>query len=89
MTLEEIRARIDAVDRDILAKLNHRIYLSLETGKFKTETKDVDRETQLLNQIKQETEKYMYLRGKFTAKIFKTVMQESRRLQKSTSKEES
>jgi chorismate mutase len=82
MTLEEIRGRIDEIDRQILEKLNQRMSLSLETKKFKTKTKDAHREAQIFDQIKQETEKLGYLRVKFTIKIFKNIIQESRRLQK-------
>lgn len=89
MTLEEIRSRIDAVDREILDKLNQRMSLSLETRQFKSKTRDPDRETQLLDRIKQETAKYNHLRDTFTEQLFMTIMQESRRLQEIISKEES
>jgi len=82
MTLEEIRIKINKIDTQILEKLNQRMYLSLQTRKFKTKIKDSNRESQVLDQIKHKAKGFDFVRKKFAEKIFKKIIHESRRIQK-------
>lgn len=88
MTLEEIRKQINKIDRQILEKLNQRMYLSLQARRFKSRIKDSKRETQVLEQIRQETKDYHLVGKKFAKKIFKKIIQESCKIQKMKREEE-
>jgi len=81
MTLEKIRTQINKIDRQILEKLNQRMHLSLQTRKFKSKIRDLKRETQVLDQIKQKAEDYDLIEKKFAERIFKKIIQESRKIQ--------
>jgi len=89
MKLEDIRKQINHIDRQILERLNQRMSLSLQTRKYKTKTRDSKRETQVLDQINKETKHLDLVRKKFAKKIFKTIIQESRRIQKMNEEEKS
>ncbi|MFW6140193.1 MAG: chorismate mutase [Acidobacteriota bacterium] len=82
MTLKEIRTQITIIDHQILKKLNQRMYLCLQTLKYKSKAKDSNRENQVLEKIKEETKSLDYVRKKFAKKIFKKIIRESRGIQK-------
>ncbi len=89
MNLEDIRRQINIIDKQILEKLNQRFSLSIQAKKFKSKIKDLERETQVMGQIKKETKGFDCMREKFAKKIFKKIIHESRRIQKMNQKEES
>jgi prephenate dehydratase/chorismate mutase len=79
MTLEEIRKKLDKIDFQLLKLLNSRMELGLKTKKFKKETEDISREEELLLKIKSKSG--ILISPKFSEKIFKEIIRESKKLQ--------
>ena len=82
MALKRIRQKIDKVDREILRLLDIRMKLALEARSFKTRIKDPDREKKIIDELKKRAAAYPLLRVDFVLEIFKDILRESRRLQK-------
>jgi len=82
--LEELRGRIDDIDRDILKSLQERLELSLQTRRMKTCVRDKDREKALLDRLKTWCVARPLLQPVFVSRMFRAVIRESLALQKST-----
>ena len=82
MALKRIRQKIDKVDREILRLLDIRMNLALEARSFKNRIKDPDREKKIIDELKKRAAAYPLLRVDFVLEIFKDILRESRRLQK-------
>jgi len=80
--LENIRRRIDEVDRDILMNLEERLELSLQTRRMKSRLRDPDREKSLLDALRSECDPRPLLDGDFVSRLFKEIVDQSRSLQK-------
>ena len=81
MSLWKIREKIDGLDREILEKLNERMELALQTGKFKQQIPDRQREVQIKERIKKCVLQLPYIEFDFAERIFSEFIKESRRLQ--------
>ena len=79
MGIREIRKRIDAVDRELLALLRERMELGLRARRCKKETRDGAREAEVLERARRGSS--TPLDPGFAASLFESVMAESRRLQ--------
>ena len=79
MKLDEIRSKIDRIDRELLVLLQERMGLALRTRKFKTDTVDRQRETALL--ARAERMRLDLVERSFTRQILETILAESKRLQ--------
>lgn len=79
--LETIREEINNIDNEILELLEERMELAQEIGEYKKEhgidILDKAREAQVLEHCKQHTS----LSPEFVEKIFKEIMEESRKVQ--------
>jgi len=80
MKLEEIRNRIDKIDRELLVILQERMGLALRTKKFKQTVSDPEREQNVLDQI--ERMNLDLIEGSFSRQLLQTIITESKRLQK-------
>jgi len=81
MSLENIRKKIDALDHDILKLLNERAELGLRTKKLKPAIHDDKREAEILDQAKAIARAYNLLDPDFVEKAFRTIVEETRRIQ--------
>lgn len=79
MKLEEIRNKIDKIDRKLLVLLQERMGLALQTKKFKKSVHDPRREQQVLARIDQ-MDLHLVERT-FIQRLLQTIMSESKRLQ--------
>ncbi|MGD9018230.1 MAG: prephenate dehydratase [Desulfobacterales bacterium] len=79
MKLDEIRTKIDKIDRELLVLLQERMGLALRSKKFKEQTHDATREEELL--ARAERLNLDLVESSFTRQILETIIQESRRLQ--------
>ncbi len=80
MKLEEIRRKIDKIDRELLVLLQERMGLALRSKKFKEAVSDPDREEQMLARV--ERLNLDLIERSFTMRLLKTIIKESKRLQK-------
>ena len=79
MKLNEIRSKIDKIDRELLVLLQERMGFSLRTKKFKIDTVDHQREATLL--ARAERMSLDLVERSFTRQLLKTILTESKRLQ--------
>ncbi len=79
MKLDEIRTKIDKIDRELLVLLQERMGLALRSKKFKTNINDPAREEDLL--ARAERLNLDLVERSFTRQLLETIIQESKRLQ--------
>ncbi len=79
MKLDEIRTKIDKIDRELLVLLQERMGLALRSKKFKTNITDPAREEDLL--ARAERLNLDLVERSFTRQLLETIIQESKRLQ--------
>ena len=79
MKLDEIRTKIDKIDRELLVLLQERMGLALRSKKFKTSINDPAREEDLL--ARAERLNLDLVERSFTRQLLQTIIQESKRLQ--------
>lgn len=79
MKLNEIRGKIDKVDRELLVLLQERMGLALRSKKFKDSVSDPAREEALL--ARAERLSLDLVERSFTRQLLKTIIEESKRLQ--------
>lgn len=79
MELEELRTKIDRIDYEILKLLSNRMELALRTTKLKGEVADPAREGAVLERAKKRS--HGLLRPEFSERIYREIMDESKRLQ--------
>jgi prephenate dehydratase/chorismate mutase len=80
MNLEEIRSRIDKIDRELLVILQERMGLALRSNKFKESISDPEREQRILDKVVRM--KLDLIEGSFSKQLLQTIITESKRLQK-------
>jgi len=80
MKLDEIRSKIDKVDRELLVLLQERMGLALRSKKFKVNVGDPEREENLL--ARAERMNLDLVEQSFTRQLLKTIIEESKRLQR-------
>ena len=85
MKIEDWRAKIDAIDKQLLELLNQRVKHVLEVGKIKRERNlqvlDSERERQIIEAILRENKGP--LDEKALLRIFESVIEECRRIEQS------
>jgi prephenate dehydratase len=79
MKLEEIRKKIDKIDRELLVLLQERMGFALRSKKFKETISDPEREEDMLVRI--ERLNLDLMERSFTKRLLKTIIEESKRLQ--------
>jgi len=79
MKLDEIRSKIDKIDRELLVLLQERMGLALRSRKFKAAVSDPAREEALLSRA--ERLNLDLVERSFTRQLLETIIQESKRLQ--------
>ena len=79
MELEEIRLKIDKIDRELLVLLQERMGLALRSKKFKKTISDPEREKDMLARV--ERLNLDLVKRSFTRQLLKTIIEESKRLQ--------
>ncbi|MBI9084865.1 MAG: prephenate dehydratase [Desulfobacterales bacterium] len=79
MKLDEIRGKIDRLDRELLVLLQERMGLALRSTKFKKTVSDPDREADMLARI--ERLNLDLVERPFTRRLLGAIIEESRRLQ--------
>ena len=79
MKLDEIRGKIDKIDRELMVLLQERMGLALRSKKFKETVRDPERESQLL--AKAERLNLDLVERSFTRQLLETIIKESKRLQ--------
>ncbi|MBL0715397.1 MAG: prephenate dehydratase [Desulfosarcina sp.] len=79
MELEEIRSKIDKLDRELLVLLQERMGLALRSKKFKVDINDPAREEDLLSRA--ERLNLDLVERSFTRQLLETIIRESKRLQ--------
>ena len=79
MKLEEIRKKIDKIDRELLVLLQERMGFALRSKKFKGTVSDPEREENMLVRI--ERLNLDLMERSFTKRLLKTIIEESKRLQ--------
>ena len=79
MQLEDIRQKIDKIDRELLVLLQERMGLALRSKKFKSEITDSAREERLL--ARAEKLQLDLIERSFTRQLLGTIIEESKRLQ--------
>ena len=79
MKLEDIRKKIDKIDRELLVLLQERMGMALRSKKFKTEVADPHREEAVLTRA--ERLNLDLVERSFTRQLLKTIIEESKRLQ--------
>jgi len=79
MKLDEIRHKIDRIDRELLVLLQERMGLALRSKKFKASISDPRREEDLLSRA--ERLNLDLVERSFTRQLLQTIIQESKRLQ--------
>lgn len=86
MNLKQIRKRIDKIDSDIISSLAKRSMCSSEVGKYKKENGlkiyQPDREREVLLE-KKKLAKKSKVSSDLVQKIFKLILKDSRKIQKS------
>ena len=79
MKLEDIRQKIDKIDRELLVLLQERMGLALRSKKFKKRVSDPTREEEMLSRI--ERLNLDLVERSFTRRLIRTIIEESKRLQ--------
>jgi prephenate dehydratase/chorismate mutase len=79
MKLEDIRHKIDKIDRELLVLLQERMGMALRSAKFKETISDSQREEELL--AKAERLNLDLVERSFARQFLKTIIEESKRLQ--------
>ena len=79
MNLDEIRNKIDKIDRELLVLLQERMGFALRSKKFKKTISDPNREEQMLARL--ERLNLDLVDRPFTTRLLKTIIEESKRLQ--------
>lgn len=79
MNLEEIRNKIDKIDRELLVLLQERMGFALRSKKFKKSVSDPEREERMLARL--ERLNLDLVDRPFTTRLLKTIIEESKRLQ--------
>ncbi len=79
MKLDDIRTKIDKIDRELLVLLQERMGLALRTRKYKGSVADPDREARMMDRI--ERLNLDLVERSFTRQLLKTIIEESKRLQ--------
>lgn len=79
MKLEDIRRKIDKIDREMLVLLQERMGMALRSKKFKESVSDPKREEELLSRA--ERLNLDLVERPFTRQLLKTIISESKRLQ--------
>lgn len=79
MKLDEIRKKIDKIDRELLVLMQERMGLALRSKKFKKTITDPDREEDVLSRI--ERLNLDLIERSFSRQLLKTIIDESKRLQ--------
>jgi prephenate dehydratase/chorismate mutase len=79
MKLEEIRGKIDKIDRELLVLLHERMGFALRSKKFKATVADPDREADMLARL--ERLNLDLVERSFSRQLLRTIIEESRRLQ--------
>lgn len=82
--LNDVRRRIDEVDRDILKNLQERLEISLQTRRLKSQVRDQDREKRLLDRLKADCGTRQLLEPEFVLNIFERIITQSLSLQETT-----
>ena len=80
MKLDEIRRKIDKIDRELLVLLQERMGLAIRSKKFKTAVADPKREEDVL--ARAERMRLDLVERSFARQLLRTIIQESKRLQK-------
>ena len=80
--LKEIRGKIDNIDIEILDLLEKRFKLAMTTKKFKKKVADTNREKEIIKCVLKRSGKLKLLNQKFVKKIFKSIISESKRMQR-------
>ncbi len=79
MKLDEIRRKIDKLDREMLVLIQERMGLALRSQKFKSTVSDPSREASMMARI--ERLNLDLVERPFTQRLLKTIIEESKRLQ--------
>ena len=79
MKLEDIRKKIDKIDRELLVLLQERMGLALRSKKFKTSVVDQRREEKVL--ARAERMNLDLVKSSFARQLLRTIIEESKRLQ--------
>ena len=80
MNLQNVRSKIDRMDFQILKLLNTRMELALRSKKFKETAEDLDREADVLENIRINANDL--IAPNFCEKLFKEIISESKKLQR-------
>jgi len=84
-SVEEVRKRIDAVDRRLLAALSKRAELGARIGRIKERLglaiEDIEREQEVIRQLRQQNPGPLDDRA--VERIFRTIIAETKKLEKS------
>lgn len=81
MKLDDIRKRIDGIDRELIGLLRQRMEWSLKTQSFKKDVIDRKREKEVLDRAGRYAKKSLYLSPQFIRTLFKLIIGEGRRIQ--------
>lgn len=81
MSLEKIRDDIDKLDRKLVGLLRARMDLAIKSKKYKKEIEDLDRERQVLNNLKLLAQKYN-LDSNYIMSIYQLIFEEGKKQQK-------
>ena len=79
MKLDEIRRRIDKIDRELLVLLQERMGLAIQSKKFKAQVADLKREEAVL--ARAERMNLALVEQSFARQLLQTIIEESKRLQ--------
>ena len=82
MNLEDIRARISGIDKELIKLLNERMEWSLKTQIFKRTVIDKNREKTVLRYINSCANHFPRLSPQFVQKVFRMIIRESRKQQR-------
>ena len=84
MKLDDIRRKIDKIDRELLVLLQERMGLAIQAKKFKAKVADPQREEVVL--ARAERMNLALVESSFARQLLSTIIQESKRLQKENRK---
>jgi prephenate dehydratase/chorismate mutase len=79
MNLDDIRRKIDKIDRELLVLLQERMGLAIQSKKFKAKVADPKREEVVL--ARAERMNLALVEGSFARQLLRTIIEESKRLQ--------
>ncbi|MBN1274081.1 MAG: chorismate mutase [Candidatus Aminicenantes bacterium] len=82
MNLEDIRARINGIDRELIKLLNERMEWSIKTRIFKPAVIDKNREKGVLRNINSYLTQFPCLSSHFVQTLFRMIIRESRKQQR-------